>query len=63
LHSLHQCYEEWLGNPKQHFYHGNTPVLVIDGNIDITQDNNVYNIHSSHIMSALSTSLISIADR
>ncbi len=28
LQSLHDRYEDWLGNEKHHCWHGNTPVLV-----------------------------------
>ena len=28
LQSLHEHYENWLGNDKHHVWHGNTPVMV-----------------------------------
>ena len=28
LQSLHDCYEEWLGDEKHHNWHGDIPVLV-----------------------------------
>uniref|UniRef100_A0A1X7VMT7 Deoxynucleoside kinase domain-containing protein n=1 Tax=Amphimedon queenslandica TaxID=400682 RepID=A0A1X7VMT7_AMPQE len=53
LESLHECYEEWLGDKAHHQWHGNTPVLVINGDDDISKDKMIYANHSTKIMSSL----------
>ena len=34
LQSLHDCYEDWLGNERHHSWHGHTPVLVCTCTVD-----------------------------
>lgn len=53
LTSLHEHYEEWLGDEKHHYWHGNSPVLVIDGNEDSSLKNDVHTKHCTNIMSTL----------
>ncbi|CAI8019917.1 Thymidine kinase 2, mitochondrial [Geodia barretti] len=56
LQALHECYEDWLGNDKHHSWHGNTPVLVIDGNEDCKLNNTLHKKHCSNILSHLGLS-------
>ncbi|CAI8026029.1 Thymidine kinase 2, mitochondrial [Geodia barretti] len=50
--ALNKCYEDWLGNEEHHSWHGNTPVLVIDGN----EDKTLHKTHCSNILSHLGLS-------
>ncbi|KAL5491979.1 hypothetical protein EMCRGX_G017360 [Ephydatia muelleri] len=53
LQSLHDRYEEWLSNEKHHSWHGNVPVLVIDGNEDASINSGIHTEHCSNILSKL----------
>ncbi|XP_064384171.1 thymidine kinase 2, mitochondrial-like [Halichondria panicea] len=53
LQSLHDRYEDWLGNEKHHCWHGNTPVLVIDANEDSRKNAHVFAKQCSSILEKL----------
>ena len=43
MQALHECYEQWLGTPHNHVWHNNTPVLVLDSNVDLGSDAALHN--------------------
>lgn len=53
LKALHDRYEDWLGNSQHHYWHGNTPVLVVDADEDYHLNKTVFSEHCRAIMSKL----------
>ena len=53
LQALHGCYESWLGTPGNWAWHRNTPVLILDGDVDLTSDAAIHNKMSTQIWQAL----------
>ncbi|KAI6656784.1 hypothetical protein LOD99_16087 [Oopsacas minuta] len=51
--SLDVCYEQWLGTPDNHIWHNNTPVLLLDGNLDVGSDAALHNKMVSQIIQKL----------
>ena len=53
MQALDKCYEQWLGTPGNHVWHNNTPVLVLDGNVDLSSDAALHNKMATQIWQKL----------
>ena len=53
LKSLHDCYENWLGNPDNHSWHGNCPVLILNGDRDVHSHANLFETMRDEILENL----------